>query len=70
MIEAEAAEKVKRVIHLLRNPYGHSPDELREARHIAADILEGIECYIPLGLLRPSRAHAHLSASYRENPDG
>ena len=29
-----------KVIHLLRNPHGHSELELRAARHAAADMLE------------------------------
>jgi hypothetical protein len=28
------------VLHLLRNPHGHSEEEMREARLLAADMLE------------------------------
>lgn len=31
---------LQQVLHLLRNPHGHSEEELREARLKAADMLE------------------------------
>jgi len=35
-----------RAISLLRNPYGISEDEIREARRFAADEIERLESYI------------------------
>lgn len=32
--------KAKLVIHLLRNPYGHTPAEMEMARRAAADMLD------------------------------
>lgn len=34
---------LSKVLHLLRNPYGHTEEELREARLTAADTLEKID---------------------------
>ena len=33
----------KTIIHIIRNPHGHSEDEVREARQKAADLIEKLE---------------------------
>jgi hypothetical protein len=38
---------LQKILHLLRNPYGHTEEELREARLAAADMLEKIAAKEP-----------------------
>jgi hypothetical protein len=35
-------ERRREVLHILRNPYGHSEDEIRKARLDAADEIENL----------------------------
>jgi hypothetical protein len=36
-------EEINRVLHIIRNPYGWSEEEVRAARLKAADIIEWLE---------------------------
>jgi hypothetical protein len=44
--ERDISERTKKLLHILRNPYGHSQDEIRQAQLDAAQKIEdGLEAY-------------------------
>jgi|DEB0MinimDraft_10_1074344.scaffolds.fasta_scaffold61065_1 hypothetical protein len=60
---APAVGQQRLVLHLLRNPYGHSEEELRAARLLAAELLE-----MSLATLR--HAEVFVGSRERMHPDG